>query len=103
MFNRKRFNIKIFDMKKLMLLCVLFLFSCNDGDNVTITNSEYKKLRGDTLVPEYPKTVYVPSDAGDNTPYFEVWLGSDGHEYQLNVESHVRNQWDHYGGCKKCD
>ena len=90
-------------MKKLMLLCVLFLFSCNDGDNVTITNSEYKKLTGDTLVPKYPKIVYVPSDAGDNTPYFEVWLGSDGHEYQLHVESHVRNQWDHYGGCKKCD
>ena len=90
-------------MKKLMLLCVLFLFSCNDGDNVTITNSEYKKLTGDTLVPEYPKIVYVPSDVVDNTPYFEVWLGSDGHEYQLHVESHVRNQWDHYGGCKKCD
>ena len=57
-------------MKQLMLLCILFLFSC--------------------------------SDDRDNTPYFEVWLGSDGHEYQRHAESHVSNQWIHYVGCKKC-
>jgi hypothetical protein len=89
-------------MKQLMLLCILFLFSCSDGDNVVITKLEYKKLTGDTLAPKYPKKVYVPSDTRDNTPYFEVWLGSDGHEYQRHAESHVSNQWIHYVGCKKC-
>jgi hypothetical protein len=89
-------------MKQLMLLYILFLFSCSDGDNVVITKLEYKKLTGDTLAPKYPKKVYVPSNTRDNASYFEVWLGSDGHEYQQHKESHVPNQWVHYVGCKKC-
>lgn len=91
-------------MKQLFVFLILVyisfpvIFLCEE-------KPEKPEKRG-TMITEkhsiYPKYVYVNSDNSDNAKGFEIWLGSDGHEYQLHIESHVDDQWDHYAGCIKC-
>ena len=91
-------------MRKLALISIsLLLLSCNDNNGtVTISKDRYKILTGDTLKPKYPKEITVDSDDSDAAKGFDVFLGSDGHEYQLHAESHVSEQWIHYAGCELC-
>lgn len=90
-------------MKKLIALpALLLLLSCGNSETVTIPKNDYQKLIGDTIKPKYPKKVFINSNSGDNVKDFEVFLGSDGHEYQSHGESHIANQWTHYAGCELC-
>ena len=84
-------------MKKILLIFSIFLLSCGN-DKVTISKGEYQKLKGS----KYPKIITVLSDDSYNAKQFEVWLGSDGHEYQSHKESHVDYQWIHYIDCELC-
>lgn len=71
---------------------LLFLFGCNNGKTVTIPVSEYKKLTSDTT---YPKIFSV------NNKDFEIYLGSDKHEYYM-IYTYVGSQAIHYPDCSKC-
>lgn len=83
-------------MKNLILIFIsLFIFSCNN-DQVSISKDEYNRLKNIKVVkPEYPKTVTIKTPAGNEG--FEIYLGSDGHEYQNG-----RYSWNHYIECVKC-
>ena len=91
-------------MKKLTLLSITFLvLSCVDNsETVTISKDKYKILTGDTLKSKYPKEITVNSDDSNNSSGFTVFIGSDGHEYQNHMESHMKDQWTHYAGCGLC-
>lgn len=93
-------------MNKLAIITLIIvntLFSCsNNTNNVTITKEEYSKLKGDTDRLSYPKTVYIINNPRVSAKSFDVYLGTDGHEYQLHLESRVDDQWIHYPGCQKC-
>lgn len=79
------------------------LFSCGPSSNeVVLSESDYKKLIGDTIKPEYPKKVGIFNPSDFDAPVIRYYLGDDGHEYQEHVENGQRNQWTHYAGCKKC-
>lgn len=84
-------------MKKIVFILFIFLFSCGN-ETVRISKGEYQKLKGS----KYPKIITVLSDGGYKANQFEVWLGSDGHEYQSHKESHVAYQWIHYIDCELC-
>jgi hypothetical protein len=68
-------------MKNLALfaLAVTLFMGCSDSNTVEIPVSEYKKLKGDTLQPKYPKKIMI--DHGDWNQTCEIYLGSDGCEY----------------------
>jgi hypothetical protein len=91
-------------MRKLALISIsLLLLSCKDNSGtVTISKDRYKILTGDTLKPKYPKKITVDSDDSYAAKAFDVFLGSDGHEYQSHGESHIVDQWVHYAGCELC-
>jgi len=92
-------------MKNLLLLSIcLSLLSCGDKqETVTIPAKEYKILKGDTIKPKYPKKVFVPrNNETGATESFVVFLGSDGHEYQMHLQYATGNQWIHYAGCELC-
>lgn len=90
-------------MKNLIiaLLTTLFISGC-ENDNVELTKEQYKQLIGDTIKPEYPKRIYIINHPEHTDEYFNVYLGSDSHEYQRHRESHTNDQWVHYGNCKLC-
>lgn len=97
----------IYDKMKLFLtiLTTLLLASCgSSSDEVVISQEDYKKLIGDTIKPEYPKTVEVlyTNNTWGVMREFTICLATDGHEYQRHYESDISDQWVHYGGCKKC-
>ena len=91
-------------MKQLLVaITCLSLISCGSNDTVILTREEYQLLKNDTVhLYKYPKIIQVPSTDSYNAKSFEVWLGSDGHEYQRHEESHVDKQWVHYAGCELC-
>ena len=75
---------------KYILILTLFFCSCNN-DTVTITREEYKQLKG----LEYPKHFTV------NNETYDVYLGSDKHEY-YKVRSYNATNYFHYIDCKYC-
>lgn len=83
-------------MKKLLILISIFLFSCN-VETLTVPKEKHTEPKS-----EYPKFVYFDKTESNNSNYFKIWLGSDGHEYQSHKESHVSHQWIHYIDCKLC-
>ncbi len=82
-----------------LLLSIIFLSSCGDN-NIIMTQEQYKKFK--EVKPKYPKIISVPNNGKDYSKVFEVYLGSDGHEYTSHQESHIYSQWTHYGGCELC-
>ena len=74
-------------------------------DKVTISKSEYQKLKGDTLQSEYPKPFKLHTEglsAFDSSKSDGIVLGSDNHEYLVwNYSSHSCNV-EHYIDCKLC-
>jgi hypothetical protein len=90
-------------MRKFLTVLLLFtLFSCGD-DTVTISKSEYNKLKGK---PKIKRTVTFPSESRAN--YFGDWKiikASDGHDYLENdggpnwLNSYIIM---HYIECNKC-
>lgn len=77
------------------------MISCTPNDKVVIDKIEYDKLRGiKPVVPLYPK-YFVVQDRR-----YEVYLGSDGHEYYNTWigESgyNVAKKDFHYPDCIKC-
>lgn len=85
-----------------LFISTIFIFGCNSSEEkVVIPLSEYRSLKGDTLnKPEYPKVFTV------NNVTYNVYLGSDGHEYyemylgvggNRGTERHF-----HYPNCKLC-
>jgi len=92
-------------MKTIKILLLTFLlYSCND--TVTISKEEYKQLKGDTLKPEYPKSLRIGSyynKTNDRTAFL-IELGSDGHEYVHNYHAgYDAYVAFHYPDCKKCE
>lgn len=85
----------------LSALIAFSLLSCSN-DNIVISKKEYAKLTGDTIKSKYPKTVMVPNQKEYTEKSFEVYHGSDSHEYVLHHEYHIDDQWTHYGGCELC-
>ena len=88
-------------MKKLFFIIpVLFLACSNDSKDtyISISKSDYKKLIGDTIKPKYPKIINIDHKNSSYYKSFEVYLGSDGHEYTPQY----RGDWVHYGGCEFC-
>lgn len=86
---------KKFTIASILGFCfIIFLIGCG-SDKVTISKEEYKKLKGDTIKPEYPKSVIIDGHT------WEVTLGSDGHEYVDN-NAHQEYICMHWIECKKC-
>jgi hypothetical protein len=71
--------------------------SCNmDNNTVRISKTEYQKLIGDTITPEYPKYFEV------GTERYVIELGSDKHEY-YSFDTYARGlHYFHYPDCKLC-
>jgi hypothetical protein len=103
-------------MKKILSTLILFItfhlgllflaVSCETAtDKVTISKSEYQKLKGDTLQSEYPKPfkLYTEGLSGFDTSKSDgIVLGSDKHEYLVwNYGRHSCNV-EHYVDCKLC-
>lgn len=85
---------------KYFIILGLFAASCSN-DKVAISRKEYAMLKGDTLANKYPKEVYFDNNI-DAAPSFKIYLGSDGHEYQVHRQGHADNQWIHYIDCELC-
>ena len=89
------------NVKKSMLVVIPFLlFSCGNSDKIEINKAGYDKIKG--AKSEYPKIITFDIEDYEKEKYFEVYLGSDGHEYQSHKESHLLSQWIHYIDCKFC-
>lgn len=84
------------------MLLLIFMISCNDNKKITIDKEEYQRLKGDTIGFSYPKRVYIINNPKYSVRYFDIYLGNDGHEYQLHKEYYVADQWIHYPDCIKC-
>lgn len=81
------------------LLMAVFITSCTQEGKVVIDKSEYESLKG-IKPPIYPKHFRVQDRD------YEIYLGSDGHEYYNTWigESgyNVRQKDFHYPDCIKC-
>lgn len=85
-------------MKKLIPF-ILILIGCGNNDQIVISKEEYKKLKGDTIKPEYPKPFKL---LGKRRGESQIVLGSDGHEYiELNWSRNTYNVL-HSPECIKC-
>ena len=85
-------------MKKLIPF-ILILIGCGNNDQIVISKEEYKKLKGDTIKPEYPKPFKL---LGERRGESQIVLGSDGHEYiEFNWASSSYNIL-HSPECIKC-
>lgn len=85
-------------MKKLIPF-ILILIGCGNNDQIVISKEEYKKLKGDTIKPEYPKPFKL---LGKRRGESQIVLGSDGHEYiELNWSNNRYNVL-HSPECIKC-
>lgn len=90
-------------MKYLLPILFIILTSCNSDERVTITKTEYQKLKSDTKSQIYPKTINI-SDLETNSwnrNKFDVYIANDGHEY-ISQNCDGYRQFNHYGGCKLC-
>jgi hypothetical protein len=86
-------------MKNLALfaLAVTLFTGCSDSNTVEIPVSEYKKLKGDTLQPKYPKKIIIYHSRWNQD--CEISLGSDGCEY-LEGNIGTSSTWCiHYPQC----
>ena len=89
-------------MKKtiIYLLTILLFASCNNSNTITISQEEYKQLKGDTIKPEYPKEFSV------NNTVYHIYLGSDKHEYygfRIGTGGYSSEfNYVHYHDCVKC-
>lgn len=92
-------------MKKILTLILLFtLVACETAtEQVTISKEEYQKLKGDTLLSEYPKPFKLHTEGLSSFSNKDgIVLGSDKHEYLVwNYGSHSCNV-QHYIDCKLC-
>ena len=85
-------------MKKLIPF-ILILIGCGNNNQIVISKEEYKKLKGDTIKPEYPKPFQLLSEGNSKS---RIVLGSDGHEYiELNWSNSSYNVL-HSPECIKC-
>ncbi len=87
-------------MKNVLSITVGLLFtliSCDDS--VTISKSEYDKLKGIKI--QTKTTVTFPESSKASYYIWEIIQGSDGHDYMENngIKSY---QLMHYVGCNKC-
>lgn len=85
--------------KLILLILVIFIISCNNSDNVTITKEQYNKLIGDTINSEYPKPFYF---INGNTQFtWKIILDENNHEY---LENNGGNAYViiHNPECRKC-
>ena len=86
-------------MKKLIPFFLILIGCGSNNKEVTITKEEYKKLKGDTIKPEYPKPFKL---LGKRRGESQIVLGSDGHEYiELNWSNNTYNVL-HSPECIKC-
>lgn len=93
-------------MKKILLTLILLftLVACETAtEQVTISKEEYQKLKGDTLLSEYPKPFKLYTEGLSSFSNKDgIVLGSDKHEYLVwNYGSHACNV-EHYIDCKLC-
>ena len=85
-------------MKKLIPF-IFILIGCGNNDEIVISKDEYKKLKGDTIKPEYPKPFKLIGGVESNG---QVVLGTDEHEYiEINRMEHSYNVI-HSPECIKC-
>lgn len=82
------------------LAIVLIFTSCND--NVTISKTEYEKLKGDTLRSEYPKPFKLQDEGLGYDNHSGIVLGSDKHEYLVIWYNSNACNVEHYIDCKLC-
>lgn len=90
-------------MKKLIVLFCIFLASCSEeNNNVVISKEEYKKLKGDTILPEYPKEVSISFSGYPHIDKAEIIM-VDGCEYIIGSDGGAYNGgifMTHKGNCK---
>lgn len=92
----------IFPILFLLVGFFLLVSSCKNDDNVTISKTEYRKLKGDTVKSKYPKHFKLFDDGLDyNTPSGIV-LGSDNHEYLVIWYNSNACNVEHYIDCELC-
>ncbi len=85
--------------KLILLILMIFITSCNNSDDVTITKEQYNKLIGDTIKSEYPKPFYF---INGNTQFtWKVILDENNHEF---LENNGGNAYViiHNPECRKC-
>ena len=85
-------------MNKILITMLLLLTMISCNDDVTISKEEYKKLKGDTVKPEYPKPFHFKGEISYN---WKINSGEDGHEYLRNDGFH-EFVLIHYPDCIKC-
>ena len=87
-------------MKKLIPF-ILILIGCGNNDEIVISKEEYKKLKGDTIKPEYPKPFELFNDGNHSS---HIVIGSDGHEYIEIVLKYRADTYNvlHSPECIKC-
>lgn len=87
-------------MKKLIPF-ILILIGCGNNDQIVISKEEYKKLKGDTIKPEYPKPFKL---LGKRRGESQIVLGSDGHEYIEIILNYRIDAYNvlHSPECIKC-
>ena len=69
-------------MKKLIFILLAGLFSCKNN-SVTISTEEYRKLKDDVTLKNYPKVVIWYDEYGDVQKSHVVMI--DGHEMIIGV------------------
>jgi hydroxymethylpyrimidine/phosphomethylpyrimidine kinase len=86
-------------MRTLKILTIFLLLAACKPDQ----KDDHQKSTGDTINSNYPKEITIETGGSARSfRSFLVFLGSDGHEYQVHQETRVPNQWVHYGGCTLC-
>lgn len=88
-------------MKKLIPFFIILIGCDSNHNEVTLTKEEYKKLKGDTIKPEYPKPFKLFNEWNHSS---HIVLGSDGHEYIEIVLKHRIDTYNvlHSPECIKC-
>ncbi len=87
----------------LHILLLVAVVACEtETDKVTISKTEYEKLKGDTLKSEYPKPFKLYTEGLSYLNNNGIVLGSDNHEYLVVYYSSNGCNVEHYIDCKLC-
>lgn len=91
-------------MKKVLFISCLLFIGCSEdsSEHITISKEEYKKLKGDTMLPEYPKKITVTFSVYPSVSHAEIIM-VDSCEYIIGRDAGIYNGgifMTHKGNCK---
>lgn len=81
----------------------LLIFTSSCDDNVTISKTEYQKLKGDTVKSKYPKPFKLQDEGLGYDRPSGIVLGSDNHEYLVIWYNSNACNVEHYIDCELCE